>query len=276
LDGISVALPGAPAVSIPVPGLAQLPAAIDRVNALLAPLGLQIRLPAVSTNPAAGSHTVSPLTIAMGGKSWLLAPVFATLLNNPQVRSIIQTVLHNFFDAQHCKELGGALDAISPDVNTTWNTFGSSAPLLIAVATAALGGTGEVQLNVGGVTTTIDDTYYPPPGFAPAALGEPSPGATGTAATPGTPGATTGAAPGATPVGPPAAAPTASADQAPAMQRTAVHCQSTSPAGRPGCWLGRGFTGALAAGVFTLGVLVVDEAFRRRKTAAGRRREPTT
>ena len=182
---ISVGLPGLPLVTIPVPTPAQLPAVMTQVNGILGPLGLQLRLPTVGGNPDARSHTVSPLTLAIGGRSSILGPVIGTLANDPSFQELTRLLGKTLFDAKDCKELGGLLSVLSPELDATYNTLGGSYPLLVAVITGALGGTGEVQLNIGGVETRIDDEYFPPLSFAPPGPGAPTPGFAGTPAVPG-------------------------------------------------------------------------------------------
>jgi hypothetical protein len=63
-----------------------------------------------------------------------------------------------------------------------------------------------------------------------------------------------------------AVAPGGTALQPVVSSRTA--CTTTSPAGRPGCWLGHGPAAAAIAGLFTLGLLGLDEGLRRRRTNA--------
>lgn len=266
MGSISFGLPGLPRQTFPVPSPDQLAPVVAQVNTLLAPLGLQLRLPEVTSNPDAGSHAVSPLTIAIGGSQWVLSPLLAALLNSPYSKQATQQLTDVLFDAEDCNQLGGIMKALGPDFNALWNTLGSSAPLLTAVLSGALGGTGEIQVSVGGVTTSLENAYYPKLNFAPPAFGTPRPAAPGTAGTAGTPG--TPGAPAAVPAPAPAAPPVDTTTGAAPAMATSTECQTTSPAGRPGCWLGRGTAGAALAGLFTTSLLVADETLRRRRSAA--------
>jgi hypothetical protein len=254
VQSITVGLPGAPAVAIPIPTTGDAADAFARANALLAKVGVQLRLPRQVDNPESRAHAITPLTVALGGRDWLAGPVLGTVLTGPQFQQLSQLALHTLFDAKDCKQLGGLMQALGPDVNAQYNYLGSNAPLLVAVLAGALGGTGEIQLNLGGVSTTVDDTYYPALDFAPPLLGQ--------VLTPPSPvGATLGAAPA-------TSAPPTAITTRPAV---ATACRTSSPAGRPGCWLGHGPAGALAAGGFTVALLAADEVFRRRY----RRSRPT-
>jgi hypothetical protein len=251
LGELVVAIPGLPPLTLPILTPDQLPAVIEQANEVLGLLGVQIRLPVMSGDPAAGSHTVSPLTIAFGGSKWLLSPVVAGLANTAAFQELTRQIQGNLFDPSDCNELGGLLKSIDPQVSSFYNTLGSSMPLLIAVITGSLGGTGEVQVNLGGVETRLEDEYFAPLAFKAPSFGTPSVATPGRAGTPAVPGQAPQVAPG------------GSERLAAAPIRT--ECTTTSPAGKPGCWVGRA---PLAAGIgvgFTVLVLAVDEALRRRR-----------
>lgn len=224
-----------------------------QVNQILGPLGVQIRLPKL-TNPAGTDrHELSALQIVLGGPDFVLAPVLGQLLNNPDALQIQSTLLKTLFDPTSCEQLGGLMQGI-PELNSLYNTLGSYAPILLAVGTGVLSG-GEVQINIGGVATELDDTYYPPLGFGGPVLNAPS--LPGTA--PVAPAVTPGSSPGSPPV-----APSEEITTTPASLR----CATTSPAGRPGCWLGNARAAVAIAGITTLALLAADEVVRRRRTTA--------
>lgn len=225
-----------------------------QANQILAPLGVQLRMPQL-TNPAGSDrHQLSPLQIAVGGPNWVLAPVFSQMLNNPAAAEIQNTLIKTLFDLKNCAQLGGLLTGL-PELNGLYNSLGSYAPILLAITTGVLTG-GEVQINIGGVSTELDDTYYPPLDFGGPVLRTPS--LPGTAAV----------APSVTPAGTaapptPAVPPSEEIVTTPASNR----CDTTSPAGRPGCWLGNARAAVAISGITTLLLLASDEVIRRRRTA---------
>jgi hypothetical protein len=250
-------------VTIPVSSPAQLPGAVATANGMLAPLGLALKLP--TATKTAGGGNLSPLTVAVGGDKAIWGPVIASLLANTTFTALEQKMTGLLFDPQNCNELAGLLKSTG-QLNAYWNLLGEGAPLVIGLIGQALGGSGEIDFNIGGVTTSLDDTYYPPFNLGIASLpalpsvmqGAPSgPDLTGVPAVPSG-------------INPPAAPDTASPQPSAALiARVSAKCETTSPAGRPMCWVGRAPIGAAVTGAVILGLLVADETYRRRHRKAG-------
>lgn len=250
---IGVALPGLPPVLLPVKQPDQLVTVVNQANTLLRKLGVEIRLPRVVHNTEFDSHEVTPLTIALGGRDWLAAPAISALLNNEQVTKLTEILVSTAFDKKDCNQLFGLMKPLGKDANVQWNKLGSAAPLLLAVLAGALGGTGEIQLNLGGVLTSLEDTYYPPLSFGGANFGFSGGNQVS--------GDTVSALP---------AAPTITKRPAPVLSASSTStqkCQTTSPAGRPGCWIGAAPFGIAVALIFSGGLLALDERARRRRQA---------
>ena len=259
LNAISVG-----SVTIPVPSISDLRGAVTTANALLAPLGLSIRLPTPTVTSE--GQGMSPLTIAVGGNKDLWGPVVAKLLGNATLDQLEQKGTGLLFDPVSCDELGGLLKD-SGQLNQYWNFLGAAAPLVIGIFGQALGGSGEIDFEVGGVSTTIDDTYYAPITFGEAA--PPSASTLGnTGSTPSSGLATVPTTPVAASA-PPATTttePLATSAQSLTTTRT---CDTTSPAGRPACWIGSAPLGAVITGGLVCGLFAIDEVYVRRR---GRRR----
>jgi hypothetical protein len=236
---------------VPLPSASpdQLAASLTTVNQALAPLGLQIRLPRLVAYGSTGQQ-LTPLTVAVGGAT-TYGPLLYPLLAGPDATSVVN--LFNsvtqpaIFEPTTCTELFGALQQI-PEANQVLNTVGVLAPLLLGVTAAAINGGAEVDLEVGGVRTTYDDTYYPPRSVAPI----PAPSAVPVAGPGGSP----------PPVAGPPAAPAPPAASRPVVTRIA--CRTTSPVGSPGCSKGAATLAASLAAVVTLALLGSDGLWRRR------------
>jgi hypothetical protein len=250
-------------VTIPVSSPAQLPEAVATANGMLAPLGLALKLP--TATKTAGGGNLSPLTVAVGGDKAVWGPVIASLLANTTFTALEQKMTGLLFDPQNCNELAGLLKSTG-QLNAYWNLLGEGAPLVIGLLGQALGGSGEIDFNIGGVTSSLDDTYYPPfnlgiaslPALPSVTQGVPSsPDFTGVPAVPsGT--------------NPPAAPDTASPQPSAALiARVSAKCETTSPAGQPMCWVGQAPIGAAVTGAVILGLLAADETYRRRHRKAG-------
>jgi hypothetical protein len=249
MDSISVG-----PVTIPISSPADLSQAAASANVLLAPLGLALRLPTQTATSA--QQALSPLTVAVGGNSSLWGPVIAKLLGNATLDQVEQTLTGTLFDPATCDELGGLLKDTG-ELNLYWNFLGAAAPLAIGILGQALGGSGEIDFDIGGVSTSLDDTYYPPVTFGSPTFVFSSNSSAMSASTisPETPTSAVAAAPG-TPAPP-------SGEQVSAVS---TRCETTSPAGLPMCWGGQAPLGAAITGVAVIGMLVGDEVYRRRRS----------
>jgi hypothetical protein len=252
LGGITITLPGAVPVTIPLPLGDLLRPAIAQANELLRLLGVELRLPELVHDQQVDAHSLTPLTIAIGGRDWLLGKLLGEVFNTDGFRSIVDLLLGTAFDKQDCNQLGGLMKALGADFNSTYNKVGSLLPLLIAVTGGALGGTGEVQFNIGGVSTSLDNTFHQAPDFGMPGIDLPAP----PLPSPATPG----------PVSTPVAPAHPSTDEVVLGPTTPVSvvCRTVSPAGRPGCWRGAAPLAAALAGGLTIGLFGLDEGIRRR------------
>jgi hypothetical protein len=263
-------------LSLPVTKPDQAQRLLVTVNSLAAPLGVQLRLPKVVPYGLAGLE-YTPLTVAIGGKT-LYGPIAAPLLGGATITKIEKALRPGIFDATNCNELFGALKPI-PSLNAAWNGVGIVAPIAISVVAVALDGQGELDLNIGDVTNNVDDTYYPAPSSRSANHGGgPGTAGPGGGASGGGGGATggSGATGGAGGLAMAGAASPPSLASSPSGKTTwanvggggRARCETTSPVGWPGCWKGQGRAAAGALGLLTLGLLVADEVYRRRRLAA--------
>jgi hypothetical protein len=120
----------------------------------------------------------------------------------------------------------------------------------------SLDGGGELDLNLGGAQTTIDDTYYRTPSIgSPAFL-------TTEGAVAGASARTQRSDPSTVEVAP-------AAGVIPVTQlavRQDASCHTTSGVGHPMCWAGHAAAGAIAVAAFTVALLAADEALRRRRS----------
>jgi hypothetical protein len=235
-------------------------AAMDR---LTSPLGFRIVLPTVSHT--VGGEQYLPLQFSFGGKV-SYGKALATLLtgSHGSVLSLLNSTGTTIFDPSQCKELGGVLNA-APDANYTVNFVGVAVPIVLQAMASAFSGGADVDLNFGGVATSINNTYYKPPSAPP--LPPTSPQKQPSSRVPAT-------VPFATPVnptsikrerapvavGPTLASPTAF---------FSYICRSDSPAGG-GCLHNRSFLAGLIAATLGGGMFIVDETWRRRR----RKRSP--
>jgi hypothetical protein len=252
-------------VSIPVASPSELPQAVASANLLLAPLGVTLRLPTQSTTTS--GQALSPLTIAVGGNKDLWGPVLANLLGNATFNQIQQIATGMLFDPVTCNELGGLLKDTG-QLNLYWNFLGAAAPLVIGIFGQALGGSGEIDFDIGGVSTTLDDTYYPPITF-----GAPIFGSAVSSSAPFSAGSLDTSVPTILPTTTSTSAVpktnTRSSPASPIALASSLKCETTSPAGRPMCWIGQAPLGAAITGAAIIGLLVADEIYARRRRAMG-------
>lgn len=259
-------------VNIPVSSPEEVPSAIASANSLITPLGLAIRLPTASSHSGSNDKTLSPLTVAIGGDKALWGPVLAKVFNDPNLATIENAVTGELFDPTHCDELAGLLKQTG-ELNVYYNLLGAAAPLVIGILGQALSGSGEIDINLGGVSTSLDDTYYQPLGYGFAAppletnFGLNTPAALPVTGGPAstypsnlaTPSFATLAAP---------SSPVASRQVPPNLVSTKTQCQTTSPAGQPGCSDGTAALGAAVSAMAVIGLLAADEVHRRRRRSA--------
>lgn len=246
LKGI-LPLPGLAKVTIPVASPGGANAAADAANAILEKVGIALRLPKILTNPKLERQEVTPLRVELGGKNFVLAPTLSKLLSNQQILKLQKDLFEFAFDPKDCDSLLGLLQPLPP-VNSQFQSLGGTAPLLVAALTGVIGG-GNVALSFGGVITTLDDSYYPPLNFSGPSFQAP-------AAIPSVP-----AIPGQAPT----IRTITKGGKSLAIGNTGAKCETTSPAGKPGCWLGRaGLAAVLSGGVAVLS-LAADEVIRRRR-----------
>jgi hypothetical protein len=234
-----------------------LASSVASVNQVLAPMGIQLRLPEVKPFGERGVQ-VTPLTIALGGDP-VYGPALFSLLGGPDNTSLVS--LYNtitqptLIEPATCNSLFGLLK-LAPETNTLVNTLGTLAPIVLSAVAAAVNGGAEVDVNVGGTRSSYDATYFEARGVAP---------------TP--PAASAPAAPSGG--GQPAAiAPSGATELAGSPTKVSTSCATTSPVGRPGCWKGSGPIAATLAAAVTVGLFATDELGRRRRRA--RSTEETT
>jgi hypothetical protein len=238
---------------LPASTPAELAAAVASLNGVLGPMGMQLRLPEVRPIGGQGME-VTPLTVALGG-SPVWGPALYPLLAGPENTSLVN--LFNavtqpaIFEPRNCETLFGLLKAVSPEANTLLNTLGTYGPVVISAFAAAINGGAELNINIGGVRTSYDATFYAPRAAAPTTT------PTGAGAVPSSP----------TPSSGPSSVEPTELASSPTMVSTS--CSTTSPVGKPGCWKGSGPLAATLGAVVTLGLLGADDVVRRR------RRRPT-
>jgi hypothetical protein len=114
LGGITITLPGAVPVTIPLPLGDLLGPAITQANELLRLLGVEIRLPELVHDQQVDAHSLTPLTIAIGGRDWLLGKLLGEVFNSDGFRSIVDLLLGTAFDKQDCNQLGGLMKRSVP------------------------------------------------------------------------------------------------------------------------------------------------------------------
>ncbi|HWW54595.1 MAG TPA: hypothetical protein VNY84_12540, partial [Acidimicrobiales bacterium] len=245
-------------LTLPTATADQLRSTIGLINNTTRPLGLQIRLPQVTSSGTKG-FIFSPMTIALGGATSygkVLYPLIAGTSGLSLVNIFNKLAEPTVFDPTNCRELGGLLKT-SPQLNTLWNTVGLYTPIIVSAFAAAINGGAEVDVDIGGSRTSVDDTYFPPRSLPPLA------GPTGSIVFPSAVGTTaTGTAPTAVPV---EASPPSSTVVTTITSAGRIACRTTSPVGSPGCWKGAGPVAAGLAGAVTLGLLGTDELWRRRR-----------
>jgi hypothetical protein len=249
---------------LPIPLPAAPDQAIDAINKATGPLGVRFSAPHLT--PVGKGFRLSPMTTSLGG-NWALASTIAQLASSPAINTLEQAIVGGLFDTKTCNALGGLLKA-SPQLNASYNSLGLGLPILLAAATAAFGGGGSVDLHLGGVETSIDDAYYPITTFA-AGTGSSTNDATAGAATEAGSASSAGASAPTSADGSGTVGTGATVAHRRAASVGPLHCSTTSPAARPGCWRDRAVIGGLVVGLTGVGALVLDETMRRRRRLLG-------
>jgi hypothetical protein len=257
-------------VQFPVASPSQLPSVVGSVNGLIAPFGLQVRIPEATYNAGSNQEILTPLTIALGGNSSVWGPLLAHVFNDPNIASVEAAVTGTLFDPNHCDELDGLLKSTG-QLNVYYNLFGAAAPLVIGILGQALS-SGEIDINLGGASASLDDTYYAPfdYGFASQPYGYDNGSslvpAVPTTQSPGNFSSTFTANPGLDSLRAPSYPRPETSSSGPTSAMNAVtRCESSSPAGG-GCWSGKATIGASVAAVALMLAFVADEVYRRRRT----------
>lgn len=257
------------ALTLPTAGPSQIAGAVALANKVLGTLGLTLILPTVTTDPATGTVTVTPLEMTLG-KSALSDAVVSPLIS--QVSS-----LESEFNGQT------ATGSDCSQVKELESNLANPAETVVNVALGAFSNGGGFDLDLGGATA---DTMAPPDFADP--FGSSDGTATTGALPPGSfnvPTAGSGVtfpASAANPLGGAGSSPTTtssvpaqSASSAQGELSSATHCETTSPADHPGCWTGAAsIVGAIA--VLAGGALFLADFRRGRRSRRPVTKEATT
>ncbi len=217
---------------------------IAAINKVLAPLGLSLLRPALSTNDHTGSVAIGPLIVRFSGS----APERKVF--GPGVGSVIalESLLRKIgSEGTNCANLRELIDNIGDNVDT-----------LVNVGLEISEGAGVLDVQLGGVAAAAQDQASFRNPFAGAAPAAPNPAATAAVAARRPPTTRSTAAESRD-----GSAPT---DVAPVLASGTVRCVSESQSRSHGCW--RGIATIASGGALALGVvLLVTDAFvtRRRR-----------
>jgi hypothetical protein len=236
---------------------AQLATAFTTVNKLLAVFGLTLVAPTQSTDPVTGTVTISPLRLNIEGTA-----VTNTVLG---ALNTTETALE--------QQIGKVLSANNSACFKVIASYVGDGELVAGIVEGILAGGGFINLDLGGASadTEAAPNFTNPLDVAAATSGGdaagdqslPSLGSAigafgGGAFTPGPGGtATTPAATGGT------AAPHTSTSSSDSL--ALVHCVTSSPANRPGCWSGAATWGAAALLVVGGSLFAADIVRSRRR-----------
>jgi hypothetical protein len=236
-------------MSMPVGTPTQLAASISSVNHALVAFGISVDLPTESTDQTTGTVTVSPLRLQLAG-STLSNAILGKLL---PTAGTLETAINKALATNGCLSFAA-----------------SSGELVGGVVLGILGGSGEVDLDIGGVSadTQAAVSFANPLGQgATSPLGVGSSVASAGSSVP----AETSTGPGAVNFSGQATTTTqpipTSSEPAVALGRSGpVRCVTTSPSGGPGCWRGvaTDTSGALLVGGLALLALDFRQSRRRR------------
>jgi hypothetical protein len=237
------------ATQLPILNESDLASAVSLANVALGVLGISLILPTTGTDADTGAITVGALDVRLTGTAATNALLEPVLAQEPAIEQLINSSIAST----------GELATLAGD-----------GELVGDIVLGVLAGAGQVNLYLGGVSasSTVAPAGFQfgaasssssPNSFGSAASGGtflPSSGTTfpsslGAVASPGTsttiPTRTTTALPASVPAG-------------------LVHCVTTSPSGRPGCWRNAGgvVAGALLAGGAALFAIDFVQGRRRR------------
>lgn len=229
-------------VSLPTASPGALASTLASINKLLTQSGIHISLPELTLQ--SGIYAVTPLSIGIDN-SPLGAKIFDPILN----------LFHTLADP--------AMAIVTKAVCSIGSIYGAINLLL-----TGLNGVGALDVELGGVTATSNDTTYANP-FGTPTLGTPTTLPTGGATPPPGGGTASGTGgPGVSPPSLPATSPVPGANQTPAIADTRAlssSCSTTSPAGRPSCSRGAGLAVGLIALATLGGVAGADFLVSRRR-----------
>jgi hypothetical protein len=228
---------------------------ITLINKALAPLGLSIVRPAISTNNQTGAVALGPLILRFSGSSL--------------DRKVLGPVVGSVIALENLIKQAGRPGSNCADFRQLIENVGDNLDTLLNVGLAVSEGAGALDVQFGGVAAAALDQ----PDFAnPFGDGTLPPSVAGSATSTGTP-TTAHAAP------PPGSASTSTAGGStgtpPALASDASHCVSLSPSHAHGCW--KGIATVASAGALGLGVALFLAEFvlaRRRRIAHAMSSQP--
>jgi hypothetical protein len=229
------------------PSPEQLAQGAEVVNGLLARLGMRVVLPSVTSDPDTGAVSVSPFRVLFGGES-ALSPVLQRVTAGVQpLRNALNGLTATGSDCTDLRQLLGQVLGGAYSVGD--------------ILLAALSPAGGVEVDIGGASAGTAE----PPDFAdPFGAGGPL----GDLLAPPSLAAPELAAPSLD-AAPPTSAPATTRLQP--VAASASRCETTSPAGRPGCSTGAGLAVGLTVAVLGSALFAYD--LRRRRLVVPVRRE---
>jgi hypothetical protein len=233
----------------PIATPAELAAAFTTVNKVLAVAGLSLVPPAASTDAVTGAVTIGPLRLQVLGTS-LTNTVLGAL--NPTETTLEQ-------------QIGKILGANDSACFKVLAGYVGDSELVAGLVEGILAGGGVIDLDLGGANadTEAAPNYTNPLGAGITALG----GSGSGQSLPSLGSASSSFLPG--PGGAAATAPTTAAPKHTSTAATGplalVHCVTSSPADRPGCWSGAATWGAVALLVVGGSLFAADVIRSRRR-----------
>lgn len=260
-------------------------AELSSLNTVLAPFGFTLILPTQTINQSTNTVSIGPMTLRFSGSTverTLLSPV------GNAVVQLEQEIAQNAKAGTDCTQLPELFYNISTNISTVLN-------VVLAIGQGA----GNLDLDLGGATAgTQAAPHYTDPfgadGGNPLAGNSTGPidgsslGPAGDGATPSPTGGLTGGLTGGAVGSPATEGPPGSSVPAPTnaqppghgpagsrggpLAAVAVACQTTSPAGSPGCWKGLGTAAGGAALACGAGLIIADYRQGRRRPRPSRRR----
>ncbi len=230
---------------------ANLAAAFTAVNKVLSVAGLTLLPPVQSTDSVTGAVAISPLRLQVLGTS--LTNTVLGALNSTE------TALE--------QQIGKILDANDSACFKVLASYVGDAELVAGIVEGILAGGGEIDLDLGGASA---DTEAAPNYSNPLGTGAAAPiGGAGGLTVPSLGGGPSSLPAESSGPGAPSAPTTTSAPPPASTASTGplglVHCVTSSPAGRPGCWSGAATWGAIALLVVGSSLLAADFIRSRRR-----------